>query len=558
MKHYSKSQIIAALGLAISASAGYGQTVYTTGPSSSQTPYIQATGTGGLTPFVDSITSIVTTKDLVQKTGAASGTTYEVGGVPDGIGAYDNGNGTFTMLVNHEILTSSLGAVRDHGAKGAYVEELIVNKSTLAVVSSSDLIKNVIDTSGVVHNATNSNAIAFGRFCSADLAPATGLYNSNTGLGTTERLFMHGEEGPVTGYNLASVASGANKGNSYILGKFNLSTNGSGLTGVGSWENSLVNPYMQDKTVVAANSDGGTGIQNGTVMIYQGTKTNTGTEVDRAGLTNGTLKFVNVAGHFDASGSTIDELANTTTRASAITSGTAFTLSGTTSTTFSRPEDGAWNPTNPSQYYFVTTDRLDTSTASGGGQTNPTVGATGATAGQIGMSRLWRLTFTDITNPDLGGKIDLLIDGGKAGQKVQMFDNMTVDANGRIFLNEDPGNSTYNGKIWTYDPGSDQLTMLTKFDPARWGDLASAGGTPGATSPQTDDKETSGILDVSSIFGPGYLLTTVQDHSTLAGAADSTTTEGGQLLLIHATPEPSRAMLLVAGLGAAVLRRRRK
>src|SRR5262249_55974528 len=154
--------------------------------------------------------------------------------------------------------------------------------------------------------------------------------------------------------------------------KFNLSTNGSGLTAVGAWENALANPFSQLKTVVVANSDGGTGIMTNAVAVYVGTKTNTGSEADRAGLTNGTLSFVNVVGN-------PVEIVNTTTRATNITSGTRFTLSGTSSTTFSRPEDGAWDPNNPNVYYFVTTDRLD--------QVSDGIGS------QIGQTRLWRLTF---------------------------------------------------------------------------------------------------------------------------------------------------------------------
>ena len=74
--------------------------------------------------------------------------------------------------------------------------------------------------------------------------------------------------------------------------------------------------------------------------VYVGTKQATGTEVDKAGLTNGTLKFINVTGN-------PVEIVNTTTRATNITSGTRFTLSGTSSTTFSRPEDGAVEPAQP-------------------------------------------------------------------------------------------------------------------------------------------------------------------------------------------------------------------
>ncbi len=165
----------------------------------------------------------------------------------------------------------------------------------------------------------------------------TAYYNAATGLGSQERIFMHGEEGGATGYQLATIATGANKGNSYVLGKFNLSTNASGLTGVGGWENALANPLAQDKTIVIGNNDGGTGIMSQAVAVMSGTKTNTGTEIDKAGLTNGTLKFVNVTGN-------TAEIANTTTRATNITSGAAFNLSSTASTAFSRPEDGAWNP----------------------------------------------------------------------------------------------------------------------------------------------------------------------------------------------------------------------
>jgi hypothetical protein len=33
-----------------------------------------------------------------------------------------------------------------------------------------------------------------------------------------------------------------------------------------------------------------------------------------------------------------------------------------------------------------------------------------------------------------------------------MLDNMCVAADGMLYLTEDPGNSTYLGKTWAYDP----------------------------------------------------------------------------------------------------------
>lgn len=327
------------------------------------------------------------------------------------------------------------------------------------------------------------------------------------------------------------MVTGASAGNSYTLGKFNLTTNGSGLTGVGGWENALANPFAQDKTVVIGNNDGGTGIMNNALAVYVGTKTNTGSVVDMAGLTNGTLSFVTVTGN-------PVEIVNQTTRATNITNGTRFTLSATTSTTFSRPEDGAWNPLNPEEYWFVTTDRLDK--ASDGVGTD------------VGQTRLWKLTFDDITDPSLGGKIDLVIDGRSVnGEKVNMFDNMTFnETTGRIILQEDVGNAAHNGKMWEYDPATDVLTKILMHDPNRFGDIGLA-----ASVPFNVDEETSGVIDVTSIFVANatdrgrisYYLTSDQAHYT--SGITTAQVEGGQLLLIRTQAVPE---IDTAGLGSVL------
>jgi hypothetical protein len=491
-KNNSK-QMITNLTLGLIASLSFfsqnagAQTV--TGPSTAVTPYILPVAAGVST------TSILTVPEAIGG--------YKMCGIPDGLGAFDNGDGTFTLLMNHEI-GGTLGAVRAHGAKGAFVSKWKIKKSDLTVMSGSDLITSVYnwDIANQASSATSS-VFAFNRFCSADLPAVSAYYNSKTGLGTQERVFMNGEEGGATGNVVGSVVTGANAGKAYVLGKFNLTTNGSGLTGVGAWENALANPFEQDKTVVIGNNDGGTGIENNTVAVYVGTKTNTGSEVDKAGLTNGTLSFINVTGN-------PVEITNTTSRATNITSGTAFTLSGTTSTTFLRPEDGCWNPANPAQFFFVTTDRLD-QVADG-------------TGSQIGRSRLWRLNFTDITNPSLGGTIDLLLNGTE-GQN--MLDNITADQFGHLILLEDVGNNPHNGKVWQYTIATGLLmqTPISKHDPARFGDI----GGIAATAPFTSDEETSGIIDASDILGTGNFL--IVDQAHYSGApADAETVEGGQLL----------------------------
>ena len=61
-----------------------------TGPSTTNTPFIVPTAAGV------ELTSIVTVGDLPADNG------YKMVGLPDGLGAVDNGDGTFTLFMNHE------------------------------------------------------------------------------------------------------------------------------------------------------------------------------------------------------------------------------------------------------------------------------------------------------------------------------------------------------------------------------------------------------------------------------------------------------------------------
>src|SRR5436190_19043051 len=82
-----------------------------TGPSSSQAPYLLRTESGVVTE------AILTTGDSVNL--KPDGVTpYRMVGIPDGLGAFDNGDGTFTLMMNHEI--PGTGIVREHGFKGAF------------------------------------------------------------------------------------------------------------------------------------------------------------------------------------------------------------------------------------------------------------------------------------------------------------------------------------------------------------------------------------------------------------------------------------------------------
>jgi hypothetical protein len=328
------------------------------------------------------------------------------------------------------------------------------------------------------------------------LAKPTAYYKPMTGNGTKDRIFLDGEE-VSGGRAMAHIVSGRYEGTSYEF------------TGIGraSWENLLANPYMQDKTIVIGDEDA----TPGRVFVYVGTKKSTGTTIERAGLTGGAAYGIAVAGI-----SAEDRMAG-------IPAGTRFSLVPSTDasvTKFWRPEDGAWDTKKPNRYYFVTTDRFDQ--------------VKDGTGTQVGRSRLWRLTFDDITMPEAGGKIEMMLDGTEAQN---MLDNITVDENGKLILLEDVGNDPHNGKVFSFDPNTRALAQIAKHDPARFGDI---GVPPGPGFNQ--DEETSGVIDITELVENtrgyntrkyNYFLIVDQAHFVVA-ATDPAIAEKGQFLMIKA------------------------
>lgn len=456
-----------------------------TGPSSSKDPYLTSAMPGA------KFTAILTTGDM------AGG--YTLAGLPDGTGAYDNGNGTFTWLVHHE-MGNTVGAVHAHGQKGAFVSKWIINKSDLSVVSGGDLIQRVnlwnpTTSTYTLYDATNlSSLAAFTRFCSADLPPVSAFYNAETSLGTQERIFMGGEESGTEGRAFAHIATGPNAGTTWelpALGKF-------------SWENSIACPVSGDKTIVVGTDDA----TPGQVYVYVGTKTNTGNEIEKAGLTNGKLYGVAVSGLTTETNASVPApntvftmadmgLAKNYTGAALNTSSNAAGV-----TSFLRPEDGAWDPSVPTDFYFVTTNGFGSN------------------------SRLWRLRFKDMENPVLGGNITALLDGSE-GQ--QMLDNIGLDNTGHIIMQEDVGGNAHLGKTWSYNIYTDAMTQVGSHDSTRF--------LSGAANYLTIDEEASGIIDAQDILGPGMFLCVDQAHYGISGDL----VEGGQLLAFY-NPETANSL----------------
>jgi Bacterial protein of unknown function (DUF839) len=559
------------------------------GPSSSQTPYVVATAPGvivksimtvgdsanlkpdGVTPYrmVGIADGLGAFKDRgarfagddkdddEDKRSGKDGDDDEDGDDHD----HDHGRGgAFNLLMNHEIggsltngLTGPLGVLRAHGNAGAFVSLWTIRKKDLSVEKVEDLIPNGSSiylsdnwpSSGVGHTGyLPGSTTVISRLCSADLAPTSAyFYRDRKGktFGTRARIFQSGEEsgGIARGFAPGFTGNFGNESEIHFGRQFAfIATDDPRIpgdqartayelphAGIFPWENNLANPKSQLKTIVMGMDDA----TPGQIYVWVGEKQATGNVVERAGLTRKSardnLYVIKVNGLTPDSTGATNESRDVALSGefslenegdvSALTGPQLEALSDSKGgTQFLRPEDGQWDPKNPSDFYFVTTDRYD--------QVKDGVGT------QVGRSRLYRLRFTDISQPELGGSIEALLDGTEAGN---MFDNMTVTNDGRVLIQEDAGNQQRLGRIWLYDIETDALTEIARHDPARFGDI----GVP-ALAPFNQDEESSGIIDASKFLGKGWYLFDVQAHYSIPGEL----VEGGQLLALYVPPKQKK------------------
>ena len=108
-----------------------------TGPSSAAVPEIGYTVAAPGTPYLKPVAKGWSSTSLLTAGNDAS--SYTMTGLPDGLGAFDNGDGTITVLMNHEI-DAGHGVIRGHGGKGAFVSRWVVDKTTLQVRSGRDFV----------------------------------------------------------------------------------------------------------------------------------------------------------------------------------------------------------------------------------------------------------------------------------------------------------------------------------------------------------------------------------------------------------------------------------
>jgi hypothetical protein len=421
---------------------------------------------------------------------------YVLPGVLDGIGVLPDGD-DFVILVNHELsATNKVAAAAKRiggAATGATISAINVDRDTMAVTGASELPKSIAwydyatnlysttkpvgpagaaakDEFGVPNHTTTLN-----RFCSAYLAPAGQLAYREGGktFGYTGPVYFTGEEGSDESRAFAVT----NTGQMVQLPR----------AGLAAWENMIVVPTGSKVTALMGMEDGSA--TDSQLWMYSGEKTDTGSWDDKAGLANGNPYVMRIDGA--ASDNDFRKVYGKGKPASVSFQQIDWQKSGAAQnqmaralgTVLARVEDGSFDPMNPSDFYFVTTESNKDPKATAPNPATPTITRDGGA--------LWKLTLTDVRNPLAGGTITMLLDGSEAPY-LNKPDNVVVDGKGNVLIQEDPGNNAHIARMLAYRIVDGRIATVARFKDQ----YAKAG------SPQfiTQDEESSGVVDATALL----------------------------------------------------------
>ncbi len=467
--------------------------------------YVQAVATGA------SLQVLATAGDVING--------YQIAGIPDGTGAFKSGN-SVKILMNHEIgySTTSASMARAGGdATGATVTEFTMNPATQKLTNAREFLTSAIfynystksfsATASAPAGATEKDSYGtpqhtkfLNRFCSASLAPA-GRFSyvdpkTKKAYGIKDAVFLTGEEGGDESRGFAVNAAGQ-------LAQI------PGL-GLASWETFVAAPTGTKTTALFGNEDGSA--TDSQLWLYQGTKSNTGAWYQRAGLTNGKTYVMNIGGfkteaEFRAQVGKGKETAVTFASVDASVNGVAQNKAAAlVGTSLARVEDGAFDPNDARNYYFVTTESNGDKGATALDPNNKLVTKRDGGA-------LWKLRLADAKNPALGGTITMLLNGSEAPY-MNKPDNIEVDGFGNILIEEDPGNNPQIERMFAYRISDGKIAVLTQFNEKMFSKAA------GDASFITEDEEQSGVLNVTSLLRKGktdknsYYILNAQVHAT--------------------------------------------
>ncbi|MGB7414417.1 MAG: esterase-like activity of phytase family protein, partial [Thermosynechococcaceae cyanobacterium] len=465
---------------------------------------------------------------------------YTPAGILDGLGAFALDDNTVRVLANHELReTEGYAYQLANGTEltGARVSYFDIDKTSRAVVGTGLAYDTIINRVGdVVDEASDLEFGGLSRLCSAHYIEA-GQFGEGRGL--VDGLFFTGEEG-----------SG---GTEFVLDPSSNTLYAAPWMGRAAWENvTELDTGTDDKVALLIGDDR----QGAPLTLYVGTKeTSAGADVlERNGLVGGQL-FVWASdsgettpeefnGTFESrSGSWVEipfyDLNQAGTAANQDELG--YDAQGFATQAqqdalaeavgafkFSRPEDVATNPKDGTQAVLASTGR-----------------------DSLFPSDSWGTTYIIDTDFGVDGtpitaSVKAIYDGDDAGASqfegsdfgLRSPDNLDWSADGNIYIQEDRSigefglTSGEETSIWRLDPVSGELTRVAQVDRS----AVPLGQTDGEPT-DIGNWETSGILDVSELFGEeagSLLLFDVQAHSLGNGVIDAENlVQGGQLAFLE-------------------------
>jgi hypothetical protein len=481
-------------------------------------PYVEPVGSEY------AIKALFSVDDKVPLLGGAPGQQYRMVGIPDGLGAHANGDGTSTLFMNHELGFTALSEPVVGGPKnrGAIVSQwtLDADGDPVAGRRAYDQIyaeNRLLGPAPVVGNEAQMPR-QLARFCSGFLAgPATGF---------DRPIYLTNEEAssPDTFDGQGGLSVAIFDGGLHTLPKL----------GRYAKENTVVQPGQGTQTVIFPTEDGPATLDN-QLYMYVGKKDRSAnaSALARNGLDNGTLyvfRSLDPARNSErsfTSGSVTGEwvpipgaedLTDTRLEAASDAAGAM---------TFVRPEDGAFNPTNPNEFFFDTTGS-----------------SSGADEGVNELGRLYSLrlhpgnplkpaTLTVVYNADTvvaaGGDIAISPDNLDVSRRYLMINEDGTTESRAVMAAKGR-----DGSIWRFD--------LVKGPTGAVGvDAATATRVAQLDPPGRDGIpvgpgvwETSGIIDTSAMFGADTWLSDVQAHPpTTPPVGPTVTVEDGQLFLLR-------------------------
>ncbi|MCA8882139.1 MAG: 5'-nucleotidase C-terminal domain-containing protein [Rhodobacteraceae bacterium] len=507
---------------------------------------------------------------------------YTPTGVLDGLGAFELDANTVRVLANSELANfdgHAYSLANGLSLTGARVHYFDIDKTTKQIVDSGLAFDTVFtadgneltDVAGLVEGR-----VGFDRFCSAALFEAEQF---GTGMGLTDRIYFTGEE---TGGNFSNVS-----GNEWALDPATGTLYAVPAMGRGAWENvtevdtgttsHVAFILMDDTSPFDADADGSN--EAAPVFLYVGEKNaGTGGFLDRNGLEKGKL-FVwasdtgeTLPSQFNGAGASLSgswvEIDNNPNLALADNNGlNGFDEFGYPTQRnlwaqaeaagafgFSRPEDASTNPADGSEVVLASTG---VSSYDGGADT-------------VGTLYTAKIDFTDIDAPT--ADFTVLYDGdADAAQALRSPDNLDWADDGMIYVQEDravgglfgPNSANPNdASIIKIDPTSGAVTRVAEINQD---ETRGAVDENVAATGQQDigNWETSGILDVSTLFGeaPGSLFLfdvqahALDDQNRFANSAqprltDGDLKEGGQLAFLSKDADLGDAAELIGIVGA--------